>query len=264
MNRKASITFQPRRFAVSEEAMKRKSQNRIGVRVYCLGMILVAGITLASSRYTDLRRIEPIHGDVAAGARKAARATPAMVWEPGCADVSAPGGQRIDYLYWRLVAFRSDDPSSSPMPGMVQPLSDEDLRNLAVYFSAQKPTTPQPPDVQAAQEFAARPASGQSDGSNTNVSRGRDLYLHGDSARGSPPCQGCHGPDALGPPLRTQQYAAYPSLRGQPSMYLVTRLAQFRDKVPQQTTSDFIMHGVARTLDDESIQAIADFVSACL
>jgi cytochrome c553 len=56
------------------------------------------------------------------------------------------------------------------------------------------------------------------------------------------------------------QYAAYPSLRGQYSMYLVSRLTSFHNNLPHDTTNDFIMGDVARTLDTDSIQALA----ACL
>ena len=67
MNRKASIVFQPWKFAVSRMAAKQKSRNRVGVRVCCLGVIFITGIALAASPYTDLRRIQSIHGDPAAG-----------------------------------------------------------------------------------------------------------------------------------------------------------------------------------------------------
>jgi cytochrome c553 len=60
----------------------------------------------------------------------------------------------------------------------------------------------------------------------------------------------------------TGQYAAYPTLRAQYSMYLVARLTSFNKNLPDDTTNDFIMGGVAQTLDDESIQAIAAWLSS--
>lgn len=47
-----------------------------------------------------------------------------------------------------------------------------------------------------------------------------------------------------------------------PNSYIVTRLTQFRDATAQRTTNAFIMHSVARTLDDESIQALAGWIGA--
>jgi cytochrome c oxidase subunit 1 len=72
-----------------------------------------------------------------------------------------------------------------------------------------------------------------------------------------PPCQGCHGVDANGSGIATDQYAAYPSLRGQSAPYVVARLTHFRDGQPSDTSNAFIMHGAALTLGDDSIQAIA-------
>jgi cytochrome c553 len=236
------------------EAMKRKSPNRVGVRVCSLGMIFVASIALAASRYTDLRRIEPIHGDVAAGARKAAVCH-------ACHGVGASvaptfprlAGQRPDYLYHRLVSFKTAGPkdpyySQSPMRSQVTNLTDVDMRDLAVYFAAQTPT---------AESVATAPAAPAA-----LAGKGEALFLAGDPVRGIPPCQGCHGADARGAPIATGQYAAYPSLRGQYSTYLVARLMSFHDNLPHDTTNDFIMGGVAVTLDDDSIQAIAAWLSS--
>ena len=241
----------PRRLAVSETAAQRKSQSRAGVRVCTLAMIFAAGIGPAASRYTDLRSIEPIHGDVAAGERKAAVCH-------ACHGVGAPvaptfprlAGQRPDYLYHRLVSFKTAGPkdpyySVSPMRALVTNLTDADMRDLAVYFAAQTPTAGNVPAAPAA--LAAKGAA---------------LFLAGDPARGVPPCQGCHGPEARGTSITTGQYAAYPELRAQYSMYLVARLTSFHKNLPHDTTNDFIMGGVAGTLDDESIQAIAAWLSS--
>ncbi len=237
---------------MSEEAAKRKSQNRVGVRVCSLAMMFVAGIAPAASRYTDLRRIEPIHGDVAAGERKAAVCH-------ACHGVGAPvaptfprlAGQRPDYLYHRLVSFKTaggpKDPyySQSAMRPLAANLSDADMRDLAVYYAAQTPTAANVPEAPAAM-----------------VGKGEELFLAGDPARGIPPCQGCHGAEARGSSIATGQYAAYPELRGQSSIYLVARLTSFHNNLPHDTTNDFIMGGVAGTLDDASIQAIAAWLGS--
>src|ERR1700722_2374485 len=142
--------------------------------------LLSAGSTEAGeARYTDLRRIEPIHGDVAAGAQKPAGCH-------ACHGVGASvaptfprlAGQRPDYLYHRLVSFKTAGPkdpyySQSPMRPLVTNLSDADMRDLAVYFAAQTPTAgnlPTPPGATAG--------------------KGAALFLAGDPARGIPPCQG--------------------------------------------------------------------------
>jgi cytochrome c553 len=223
----------------------------IGIAGLAASLILVAGAGAAPSRYIDLRRIDPIHGDEAAGARKAAVCH-------ACHGVGASvaptfprlAGQRPDYLYHRLISFKRSDPKDpyygqSPMRPQAVNLSDADMRDLAVYYAAQTPTVT---SAAAAQQVAA--------------GKGQELFLAGDPTRGIPPCQGCHGADAGGTPIATGQYAAYPSLRGQYSLYLVARLTSFHKNLPDDTTNDFIMSGVARTLDDESIQAIAAWLGS--
>jgi len=211
-------------------------------------LLLAASALTAAPRYRDLRHIEPIHGDAAAGLKKA---TVCFACHGASGASFAPtfprlAGQRADYLYQRLLSFKHADPkdpyySVSPMTSLVVPLSDTDMRDLAAYFSSQTPPA-----------SAATALPGQ----------GETLYLAGDPARGIPPCQGCHGADAGGPSISTAQYAAYPALRGQYAPYLTARLMNFHKNRPHDTTNDFIMGNVAQTLDDESIQAIAAWLSS--
>jgi cytochrome c553 len=228
-----------------------------GARLLASIMLPILATTLLSDaahagRYVDLRRIEPIRGDLAGGAEKTTV----------CVACHGPSGnsivpqfpslasQRADYLYHRLAAFKAANPkdpsyASSPMPALVQNLSDQDMRNIAVYFAAQALIAAVPPPPAAV------------DG------RGETLYLGGDPAHGVPPCQGCHGASALGGPVASgSQYLAYPLLRGQHAAYLVSRLTNFRNGLPNGSSNDFIMHGVALTLDDDSIQALAAWLAS--
>jgi cytochrome c553 len=217
-------------------------------------LFLVADAGAAGSHYIDLRRIAPIHGDAAAGERKATTCHACH----GVGNSVAPtfprlAGQRAEYLYHRLVSFKTADPkdpyySVSPMRPLAANLSDTDMRDLATYFSAQTPTIATP---------AAPPAAAPAD-----AERGEAIFLTGDPEHGIPPCQGCHGADAGGTPIATAQYAAYPSLRGQYSLYLATRLTSFHNRLPHDTTNDFIMGDVASTLDSDSIQAVAAWLGS--
>jgi cytochrome c553 len=219
----------------------------VGVAVGAL-FLMAASALAAAPRYTDLRHIDLVHGDAAAGAKKA---TVCFACHGANGVSVAPtfprlAGQRADYLYHRLVSFKRADPkdpyySVSPMTPNVANLSDADMRDLATYFSSQTPP---------ATAAVAAPGKGEA------------LFLGGDPARGIPPCQGCHGAEGGGPSISTGQYAAYPSLRGQYSPYLIARLTSFHKNLPHDTTNDFIMGGVAQTLDDESIQAIATWLSS--
>jgi cytochrome c553 len=214
-------------------------------------LYLVASCASAAPHVTDLRRIQPIHGDAAAGAQKAQVCLACH----GANGVSvAPtfprlAGQRADYLYHRLVSFKRADPkdpyySKSPMTAMAATLSDEDARNLATYFSAQ------PPQVT---DVPVPPPSAE---------RGAALFYAGDPSHGVPPCQGCHGVAASGVTSRDNQYLTYPSLRGQYGPYVIARLTSFREGLPHDSSNDFIMAGVAQTLDDESIRLLAAWISS--
>jgi cytochrome c553 len=212
-------------------------------------LLLAASVLAAAPLYTDLRHIEPIHGDAAAGLKKATVCF--ACHGPAGASVVPTfprlAGQRAEYLYHRLVSFKQADPqdpyySVSPMKPLAANLSDSDMRDLAAYFSSQTP-----PQTATS---AAPPSKGEA------------LFLAGDPANGTPPCQGCHGADAGGVAISTGQNAAYPSLRGQHAPYLIARLTSFRKHLPNDTTNDFIMGAVAQTLDDESIQAIATWLSS--
>jgi len=206
-------------------------------------LALSAAYPAFAASYIDQRGVAPIRGDANAGAAKAAV----------CFACHGPNGnslvpafprlaaQRADYLYWELVKFKRGTRPQSPMTAQAATLSDEDMRNLATYFSEQ-----------AATAGAASPAGSE-------ASRGEALFLHGDAQSGIPPCQGCHGTAASG--LSGNAYVAYPALRGQHADYLVQRLKDYRDGKLSDSSNDFIMQGVARTLDDASIGAIAAYLS---
>jgi cytochrome c553 len=230
------------------KSMSRLCSSTLGGAAFGALLLVAASAFAAAPRYADLRQIEPIHGDAAAGQKKAALCFACH----GANGVSvAPtfprlAGQRADYLYQRLLSFKRAAPkdpyySVSPMTPIVANLSDTDMRDLATYFGSQTPP---------ATAVVPHPGTGET------------LFLSGSAARGIPPCQGCHGADAGGPSMRIAQYAAYPSLRGQYAPYLIARLTNFHKNLPHDTTNDFIMGSVARTLDDESIQAIAAWLSS--
>ncbi len=232
-----------------------RTRRRLGtahrlVAGFAAGAVLVTS-GYGGARYTDLRSIQPIHGDAKAGAQKAAVCLACH----GANGVSvAPtfprlAAQRADYLYHRLRSFKQAGPkdpyySISPMTAMAAALSDDDMRNVATYFSEQ---VPQLTDVPSAVASAAKGAA---------------LFYAGDPSRGVPPCQGCHGADASGIKSREKQYLAYPSLRGQYGPYVIARLTNYRAGLPHDTSNDFIMAGVAQTLDDDSIQSLAAWISS--
>ncbi len=214
--------------------------------------VTALGAPAAAEDFVDLRRIEPVSGDAAAGAQKAATLCFACHGADGISPVPMfpnLAGQRPDYLYQELLRYKSGSRPESPMTALVQPLEDADLRNLAVHYAGLESSAP---------AAAAAPAQDVLD-------RGGTLFREGDPARGVPPCQGCHGADAKGHPLADAEaaspYRAYPLLYGQHAAYVATRLRDYRSGTLAHTSNDFIMTAVAQRLDDASIDALAAWLA---
>jgi cytochrome c553 len=209
--------------------------------------MLCASAATAATDLIDLRHIDAVTGDAAAGKTKA---TVCMACHGPAGVAPVPmfpnlAGQKAEYLYWALVEFQRAARPDSPMTAQVAKLSDADMRDLAVYFATLAPAGPEAGAVASSAGGAA-------------------LFLHGDPTRGIVPCQGCHGADAGGHPFAADaaRYRAYPVLRGQHAPYLTQRLKDFRDGKLTESSNDRIMRGVAHSLDDDSIEQIAAWLQA--
>src|SRR5580658_8507316 len=100
-------------------------------------------------------------------------------------------GQNAAYIKSQLKAFHDKTrlDSLNMMPAMAAPLSDQDMDDLAAYFSLQTPSG-----------LTADPSYWKA---------GQQLYPGGDRSRNIPACMACHGPVGRGNPA-----AGYPALRG--------------------------------------------------
>jgi cytochrome c553 len=113
-------------------------------------------------------------------------------------------------------------------------LSDEDMADLAAYFSAQK----------------AR--GGETEPS--KLALGQRVYRAGNVNAGVMACTACHGPSGTGNPL-----AGYASVQGQHATYVAAQLRAYRDGT-RQTDPNQMMRNVAKLLSDEEIDAVASYV----
>lgn len=219
--------------------------------------------------YFDLRRITPITGDPARGESRSELCT-ACHGQDGISIVPIYpdiAGQKADYMYWQLRKFKDAGFGDTVMAVAVEELSEQDMRDLSLYYAG-LPAAGSPPEPAEAEEAAA------DDGTEASpdpalLARGEQLYLHGDPAAGIPPCQACHGGDARGHPGAQSvdaggftPYAAYPSLRGQREDYLKTRIAEYQEGKHTTLTTDFVMIGAARNLDPASVDALAAWLSS--
>ncbi|HET8706658.1 MAG TPA: c-type cytochrome [Pseudomonadales bacterium] len=185
-------------------------------------------------------------GNVEAGKAKAAQCA-------GChgADGNSPtpmfpklAGQNARYISKQLNDIKKGARSVPVMAGIAAGLSDQDIEDVAAYFSSQKMKT-----GQANKDL---------------VALGEKTYRAGNAAAGLPACSGCHG--AAGDGLAE---AGFPRLAGQHADYVKVQLEAFRsagrgDATGTKRTNDGdtqIMRSVAAKLSDSEIAALSSYVS---
>ncbi|MCU7795741.1 MAG: cytochrome c4 [Candidatus Thiodiazotropha sp. (ex Myrtea spinifera)] len=151
-------------------------------------------------------------------------------------------GQHPGYIEKQLKAFKastSTDPKVSKrndplMAPMAMPLSEQDMADLAAYFSSQTRTT----GTASADVVAA----------------GEALYRAGNAETGVAACMACHGPAGFGIPE-----AGFPALAGQNAAYTEKALKDFRSGA---RTNDMnkMMQGVVERMTDEEVAAVAQYI----
>ena len=149
-------------------------------------------------------------------------------------------GQGEDYLYKQLKNFKAADGkpaarNNAIMAGMVAALSDEDMKNLAAWFSSQK----------------LKPAVAKDE---TKIALGQQLWRQGDFKKGVPACAGCHGPAGAGLP------AQYPRLAGQYPEYTESQLKTFRSG-ERNNDPEKMMRMIAAKLSDPEMKAVAEYAA---
>ena len=120
------------------------------------------------------------------------------------------------------------------MSGMAMPLSDQDMKDLAAYFSSlnmSEGVTPK--DV---------------------VEVGQQLYKAGDAERGIPACAACHGPRGNGTSL-----AKFPKVSFQHPEYIKSQLEKFRDGTRNNDLNG-MMQDIAKKLTDKDIEVLSKYL----
>lgn len=193
------------------------------------GLALIAG---------SLNAAPLVDGDPQAGAGKAAACAACHGPDGNSSNPQWPklAGQHARYLLRQLQLFHGGKRDNPIMMGQAAGLSEQDMKDLAAYFSQQQ-TQPGVADEALADA-------------------GKTLYFGGDREAAVPACSGCHGPAGLG-----NAAAGFPRLSGQQSEYVASRLRVFRDGKAPDTAQARIMSGVAAGLSDDDIRALAGFVA---
>jgi len=146
-------------------------------------------------------------------------------------------GQHAQYLDRQIVLIKSGNRPVPEMAGIVIGLSEQDIADLAAFFSSQTSSA-------GLTDEALREA-------------GEQLYRGGNAATEIPACMSCHGPAGEGNPL-----SGYPSLAGQHSVYSEKMLKGFRagQTWGEDDASSEVMTGVALRLTDDDIKAVASYI----
>lgn len=201
-------------------------------RVLAILCVALAGGAQAQDKKVDVNRGQQIAGQVCAACH-GADGNSAIAMNPKLA------GQHADYLYKQLLDYTVQPKAKSAlrenavMAGFAASLPDEDKRNVAAYFAAQK----------------LKPGTAKN---KETLELGQRIYRAGIPERAVPACSGCHGPSGAGIPSQ------YPRLGGQYAEYTEAQLKAFRDGTRRNNEA---MQQIAARLSDREMKAIADYVA---
>lgn len=144
-------------------------------------------------------------------------------------------GQHVDYLVGQLQKFKAGDRQEPSMSPMAKPLSDQEMADLAAYFSSQ----PIKPGIANAEL----------------VKLGEKIYRGGNPGTGLPACAACHGPQGNG-----NSAAKYPALNGQHAAYTQKQLDNYRAGTRGTDSNASIMRDIATKITAEEAKAVASYV----
>ncbi|RIA35127.1 cbb3-type cytochrome c oxidase subunit III [Ectopseudomonas oleovorans] len=144
-------------------------------------------------------------------------------------------GQGERYLLKQLHDIKSGNRQVVEMTGMLDNLSEQDMADIAAYFSSQKMSV-----------GAADPKL---------VEHGEALFRGGKLEEGMPACIGCHSPDGAG-----LAAAGFPHLGGQHAQYVAKQLTDFREGNRTNDGDAMIMRAIAAKLSNKDIEAVSSFI----
>jgi cytochrome c553 len=155
-------------------------------------------------------------------------------------------GQNAAYILGQLKMWHDGKrvDATGRMPPMALILSEQDMEDLAAYFSRQTP-----------EGLEADPSFWQA---------GQRIYNGGDRARQLPACSACHGPVGQGNPVN-----GYPALRAQSSVYTAKQLTNYAAGSRYTTdakgkssggANSTIMLTIASRLSAEDMRNLASYI----
>jgi len=158
-------------------------------------------------------------------------------------------GQHAAYIVKQLADFKSGARTDMMMAPMAANLSEQDMADLAAYFSIQKRVSEKATASDDTSASAPTAAAGSVDIVTSTAAKA--IYA-GDVKAGqnkSAMCASCHGADGNSP------IAMYPKLAGQSANYIAKQLADFKsgDRV------DPVMAGMVAALSEQDMNDLAAY-----
>jgi len=151
------------------------------------------------------------------------------------------------YIYKQLQDVKSGARVIPEMTGILDPLSDQDLQDIAAYFAGQTMQLTGAKDMQVLTNSGVEVDS---------LALGAKIYRGGNKAAGVPACMGCHSPTGQG-----NAPAGYPRLSGQYAEYIEKQLHAFRAGERTNDGDPMTMRSVARGLSDAEVKSLANYLS---
>ena len=198
-----------------------------------LSAFLVASVTVLSANAQEIK------GDAKSGEKKNAMCIGChgivgyQASFPEIHKVPKISGQGEKYIISALNAYKKGERKHPTMRGIAASLSDQDMADLASFYSA------------SGVDANAKPLEKAADGS----AKAMELVAKG-------ACASCHG-ESLSKPIDP----SYPKLAGQHSDYLFVALKSYKvDGNPQVGRGNAIMGGVAKQFTNAELKELANYL----
>lgn len=198
-------------------------------------VVLTAGTFIVGSAALGNPLVE---GSAEAGKTKAVTCAACHGPDGNSANPQWPSiaGQNAPYIVKQLEAYKDGTRSNVLMSGQAAALSDEDMRDLAVFYTEQA--------------IAPRTVANEE-----TMDKGERLYRGGDAESNVAACTACHGPTGRGNPA-----AAYPLLKGQHATYTAAQLRAYADGQRKSDGPTRIMRQIAARMRTDDIEALASYI----
>lgn len=195
--------------------------------------LLVAGLPV-----TGLATGDPAQGKEKSQVCQGCHGTDGNSYGPEWPNLAS---QHTSYLRKQITNFRDGVRKNETMNSMAAGLSEQDIMDIAAYFSSQS--------------LAEQQAQSNEQLNSELIKTGRKIFKGGNRFSGVPACAGCHGPNGVG-----NGPAAFPHLAGQKPTYLIKTLKDFKSGARANDPNE-IMRNIAAKLTVSEIKAVANYVA---